>query len=98
MTIILLGKLLETVAKGRTSEAIEKLMELQVKTARVLRGGVEQDIPVEQVAVGDLVVVRPGERIPVDGVVREGSTSIMNRILPGKHAGGKHRYDHVVRA
>ncbi len=99
MTIILLGKLLETVAKGRTSEAIEKLMELQVKTARVLRGGVEQDIPVEQVAVGDLVVVRPGERIPVDGVVREGSTSIDESHLTGESMPvEKSAGDHVVGA
>ena len=71
MTIILLGRLLEALARGRTSEAIERLMELQAKTARVLRQGVEMDIPAEEVAVGDLVVVRPGERVPVDGVIEE---------------------------
>ncbi len=84
MTIILLGRLLETVAKGRTSEAIEKLMELQVKSARVLREGVEVEIPAEQVAVGDLVIVRPGERVPVDGVIREGDTSIDESHLTGE--------------
>lgn len=84
MTIILLGRLLETVAKGRTSEAIEKLMELQVKSARVIRDGAEAEIPVEQVTVGDLVVVRPGERVPVDGIIREGSTSIDESHLTGE--------------
>ncbi|NLA26879.1 MAG: copper-translocating P-type ATPase [Firmicutes bacterium] len=84
MTIILLGRLLETVARGRTSEAIEKLMELQSKTARVLREGVERDIPVEQVVAGDLVVVRPGERVPVDGVILEGNSSIDESHLTGE--------------
>lgn len=84
MTIILLGRLLETVAKGRTSEAIEKLMELQVKSARVLRDDDEAEIPVEQVVVGDLVVVRPGERVPVDGIIREGSSSIDESHLTGE--------------
>ncbi len=84
MTIILLGKLLETVARGRTSEAIEKLMQLQSKTARVLRDGTEMDIPAEQVVVGDLVVVRPGERVPVDGVIKDGNTSIDESHLTGE--------------
>jgi Cu+-exporting ATPase len=84
MTIILLGKLLEAVAKGRTSEAIEKLMELQAKTARVLRGGAEVEIPVEQVMAGDLVVVRPGERVPVDGLIQEGNTSLDESHLTGE--------------
>ncbi|NLZ28821.1 MAG: heavy metal translocating P-type ATPase, partial [Firmicutes bacterium] len=84
ITIILLGKLLETVAKGRTSEAIEKLMELQAKTARVLRDGVETDIPADRVVPGDLVVVRPGERVPVDGILEEGSTSIDESHLTGE--------------
>ncbi|NLA04478.1 MAG: copper-translocating P-type ATPase [Firmicutes bacterium] len=84
MTIILLGRLLETVARGRTSEAIEKLMELQVKKARVLREGAEREIPVEQVAAGDLVVVRPGERVPVDGIIREGVTTIDESHLTGE--------------
>ncbi len=84
MTIILLGKLLETVARGRTSEAIEKLMELQAKTARVLRDGVETDIPVDEVVAGDLVIVRPGERVPVDGTIVEGSSSIDESHLTGE--------------
>ena len=84
MTIILLGRLLETVARGRTSEAIEQLMELQVKKARVIREGAERDIPVEQVVAGDLIVVRPGERVPVDGVIREGATSIDESHLTGE--------------
>ena len=70
---MLLGKLLEARAKGKTSDAIKKLMGLAAKTARVVRGGEEIDIPVEQVVVGDIVVVRPGEKVPVDGVVIEGS-------------------------
>jgi len=84
VTVILLGRLLETAAKGKTSEAIERLVELQVKTARVLRDGVEIELPVEQVAVGDLLVVRPGERIPVDGLIEEGSTSIDESHLTGE--------------
>ena len=84
MTIILLGRLLEAMARGRTSEAIEKLMELQAKTARVLRQGLEIDIPAEEVAVGDLVVVRPGERVPVDGVIEEGNSSIDESHLTGE--------------
>ncbi len=84
MTIILLGKLLEAVAKGKTSEAIEKLMGLQAKTARVLRNGAEIDIPVEEVAVDDFIVVRPGERVPVDGIIQEGNTSIDESLLTGE--------------
>ena len=72
MSFILLGKLLDAVAKGRTSEAIRKIMGLQAKTARVIRNGEEQEIPVEDVQVDDIVVVRPGEKIPVDGTVTEG--------------------------
>ena len=66
---------MEAVAKGRTSEAIKKLMGLAPKTARVIRGGEEIDIPIEEVEVGDIVVVRPGEKIPVDGVITEGYSS-----------------------
>src|SRR5208283_3070209 len=69
MTFILAGKVLDAIAKGRTSEAIRKIMGLQAKIARVIRNGEEQEIPVEDVQVGDVVVVRPGEKIPVDGIV-----------------------------
>lgn len=84
ITIILLGKLLETIAKGRTSEAIEKLMDLQANKARVLRDGNEIDIPIEDVVVGDLVIVRPGERIPVDGIITKGNSSVDESMLTGE--------------
>ena len=69
ITLILLGKYLEARAKGKTSEAIRKLMGLQAKTARVVRDEQEIDVPIADVVVGDIVVVRPGEKIPVDGEV-----------------------------
>ena len=72
IALILLGRLLEARAKGQTSEAIRKLMGLAPKTARVIRDGQELDIPLEEVRKGDLLRVRPGEKIPVDGRVREG--------------------------
>jgi Cu+-exporting ATPase len=84
ITLILLGKYFEAVAKGKTSEAIKKLMGLQAKTARVLRNGTEEDIPIEEVEVGDIVVVRPGEKIPVDGKIIEGSSSIDESMLTGE--------------
>ncbi|NPV93226.1 MAG: copper-translocating P-type ATPase [Firmicutes bacterium] len=84
ITLILLGKFLEALAKGRTSEAIRKLMGLQPKTARVIRGGEELEIPTAEVLVGDLVVVRPGERIPVDGQVREGYSAVDESMLTGE--------------
>jgi Cu+-exporting ATPase len=84
ITLIVLGKLLEVRAKGRTSEAIKKLMGLRPKTARVVRYGAEADIPIEQVIVGDVVIVRPGEKIPVDGVVLEGTTSIDQSMITGE--------------
>jgi len=83
-TLIILGRFLEARAKGRTSEAIKKLMGLQPKTARVIRGGKELDIPVEEVRVGDIVVVRPGEKIPVDGVVVEGASAVDESMLTGE--------------
>jgi len=83
-TLILLGRFLEARAKGRTSEAIKKLMGLQAKTARVVRGGQEVDIPVEEVQVGDLILVRPGEKIPVDGIVREGASAVDESMLTGE--------------
>lgn len=84
ITLITLGKLLEAIAKGRTSEAIKKLMGLQAKTARVVRDGQEVDIPVEEVEVGDLIIVRPGEKIPVDGVVKEGTSAVDESMLTGE--------------
>ena len=70
ITLILLGRLLEARAKGQTGAAIKALIGLQPKTARVIRDGAEVDVPVAEVLVGDLVVVRPGEKVPVDGVRR----------------------------
>lgn len=84
ITLILLGKLLEALAKGRTSEAIKKLMGLQAKTARVVRAGQEMDIPVEEVQVGDTILVRPGEKIPVDGVIIEGFSAVDESMLTGE--------------
>jgi P-type Cu+ transporter len=84
ITLIRLGKFLEARAKGRTSEAIKKLMGLRAKTARVVRGGQEADIPVDEVVVGDIVIVRPGEKIPVDGVIVEGHTSVDESMLTGE--------------
>ena len=84
ITLILLGRYLEAVAKGRTSEAIRKLMGLQAKTARVVREGQEIDIPVEEVQVEDVVVVRPGEKVPVDGVILEGSSAIDESMITGE--------------
>jgi P-type Cu+ transporter len=84
ITLILLGKYLEAVAKGKTSEAIKKLMNLQAKTARVIRDGKEMDIPVEEVRIGDRIIVRPGERIPVDGTIVEGTSSIDESMLTGE--------------
>jgi Cu+-exporting ATPase len=84
ITLIVLGKLLESRAKGRTSEAIKKLMGLRPKTARVIRGGLEEDIPIEEVLVGDNVVVRPGEKIPVDGRVIEGHSTVDESMITGE--------------
>jgi P-type Cu+ transporter len=84
ITLIILGKYLEARAKGRTSEAIKKLMGLRAKTARVVRDGVESDIPVDDVMVGDIVIVRPGETIPVDGVVLEGRSAVDESMLTGE--------------
>ena len=84
ITLIKLGKLLEARAKDQTGAAIKKLMGLQAKTARVVRSGEEVDIPIEQVVVGDVVIVRPGERIPVDGVIIEGNSAIDESMLTGE--------------
>lgn len=84
LTLVTLGKFFETRAKGETGRAIEALMDLAPKTARVLRDGVETEIPVAQVVVGDIVVVRPGERIAVDGVVVDGSSGVDESALTGE--------------
>lgn len=84
ITLIKLGKLLEVRAKDQTGAAIKKLMGLRAKTARVVRNGVEIDIPIEQVVLGDVVVVRPGERIPVDGIIIEGNSTIDESMLTGE--------------
>jgi Cu+-exporting ATPase len=84
ITLILLGKSLEAVSKGRTSDAIKKLMGLAPKTALVIRGDVETEIPIDEVEIGDIIVVKPGGRIPVDGVVADGHTSIDESMLTGE--------------
>ncbi|MCA9939795.1 MAG: copper-translocating P-type ATPase [Anaerolineales bacterium] len=84
ITLIVLGKLLEARAKGHTSEAIKKLIGLQPKTARVARDGNEVDIPIAEVIAGDIVVVRPGEKIPVDGVIIEGRSAVDESMITGE--------------
>lgn len=84
ITLIRLGKFLEARAKGRTSEAIKKLMSLRAKTARVLRDGEERDVPIEDVLVGDTILVRPGEKVPVDGVIIDGRTTVDESMLTGE--------------
>jgi Cu+-exporting ATPase len=84
ITLILFGKYLEARAKSRAGDAIKKLMGLQPRTARVVREGQEQDIPIEDVESGDLIVVRPGEKIPVDGVIRSGYSSMDESMLTGE--------------
>lgn len=95
ITLILLGKSLEAVSKGKTSEAIKKLMGLAPKSAIIVQDGQEIEIPIEEVEVGDIILVKPGEKLPVDGVVIEGYTSIDESMLTGesipveKHVGDK---------
>ena len=84
ITLIILGKYLEAAAKGKTSDSIRALMGLQAKTARVVRNGAEVDIPLETVAVGDLIAVRPGEKVPVDGVLTGGLSAIDESMLTGE--------------
>lgn len=84
ITLIKLGKFLEARAKGQTSAALKKLMRLSPQTACLLKDGEEQQIPIEQVAVGDLLIVRPGESMPVDGIVREGSSAIDESLFTGE--------------
>jgi Cu+-exporting ATPase len=84
IVLILLGRFLEARAKGQTSEAIRKLMSLQAPTARVVRPHGEVELPVEEVVVGDLVVVRPGEKVPVDGVIQDGRSALDESMLTGE--------------
>ncbi|WP_186670681.1 heavy metal translocating P-type ATPase [Sporosarcina sp. BP05] len=84
ITLIVLGKLFEVRAKGKTSQAIQKLLGLQAKTARVLRDGVEIELPIEEVIAGDRILVKPGEKIPVDGVIIEGRSAIDESMITGE--------------
>ncbi len=84
ITLILLGKLFEAIAKGKTSEAIKKLMGLQPKTARVIRNDSEMDIAIEDLLIGDIIVVRPGEKVPVDGIIIEGSSALDESMITGE--------------
>ena len=99
IALILLGRLLEARAKGQTSEAIRRLHKLEARTARVERDGREADVPVEDVQVGDLVVVRPGEKIPVDGVVADGYSAVDESMITGESIpAGKKVGDNVIGA
>jgi len=84
VALILLGRFLEARAKGRTSEAIKKLIGMQSKTALVVRDGNEIEIPVDDVQVGDLILMRPGEKVPVDGIIRQGNSSIDESMITGE--------------
>ena len=84
ITLVLLGKLLENAAKGKTSEAIRALMSIQPKTATVLRNNTELQIPIDDVVEGDIVIVKPGEKVPVDGIIIEGNTSIDESMITGE--------------
>src|SRR5262249_9666126 len=84
IALILLGKLFELRATGRTSDAIRRLIGLQPKTARVVRHGLESEVPVEMLVVGDVVVVRPAEQMPVDGVVLDGESAVDESMLTGE--------------
>jgi P-type Cu+ transporter len=99
IALILLGRLLENRAKGQTSEAIRKLMGLQAKTARVIRNSTEMDIPISEVVLGDIILVRPGEKIPVDGEIVEGSSTIDEAMVTGESVSvKKHPGDEVIGA
>jgi len=84
ITLVLLGNLLEHISKGRASEAVRKLLDLQPRMAHVVRNGAEEEVPVESVKVGDVLVIRPGERIPVDGVVTEGNSAVDQSAITGE--------------
>ncbi len=84
ITLILLGRFFESRARGQTSQAIRKLIGLQAKTARLIRKGQEVDVPIQEVQVGDVVLVRPGEKIPVDGIVIDGSSTVDEAMVTGE--------------
>jgi Cu+-exporting ATPase len=97
VALVVLGLALEIKAKGRTSEAIKKLIGLQAKTARVVREGKEIDLPVEEVVVGDTVIIRPGDKIPVDGVVNDGASAVDESMITGESCPvEKHTGDEVI--
>lgn len=99
VALVVLGMALEIRAKGKSSEAIKKLIGLQAKTARVLRDGKEIDIPVEEVVLDEIIIVRPGEKVPVDGVLVEGSSSIDESMITGESIPiEKHEGDEVIGA
>src|SRR5690625_6269926 len=85
ITLILVGRYLETIARGRTSDAIRKLLRIQPRTARVMRGDEAVEVEIEAVVPGDRTVVRPGEKVPVDGVVESGSSFIDESTISGVH-------------
>jgi Cu+-exporting ATPase len=84
ITLVLLGNMLEHISKGRASEAVRRLLDLQPRMAHVIRNGAEEEVPVESVKVGDILVIRPGERIPVDGVVTEGNSAVDQSAITGE--------------
>lgn len=84
ITLILMGRMLEAKAKGKTSQAIQRLMGLQPNTARVISEGIEQDIKIDNLKVGDIILVKPGEKIPVDGEIIEGSSSVNESMITGE--------------
>ncbi|MBM7709108.1 heavy metal translocating P-type ATPase [Enterococcus lemanii] len=96
LTLITLGKYFEAVSKGKTSEAIKKLMDLAPKTARVIRLGVEVELPIEQVKTGDIIVLRPGEKIPVDGIIVEGHSAVDESMLTGESLPVEKQVDDLV--
>lgn len=99
ITLVVMGKLFETLAKGRTSEAIKSLMGLQAKTALIIRDGEERSVAIEEVLKGDIVIVKPGEKIPVDGQVLEGSSAVDESMLTGESIPvTKNAGDHVIGA
>ncbi len=97
ITLVIFGKYLEAVAKGKTSEAISKLMKLGAKTATVIRKGKEQKIPIDDVVKGDIVIVKPGEKVPVDGIITEGHSSLDESLVTGESIPvEKRRGDEVI--